>query len=292
MAVFGLGCLGAPSTFEFARASVGELRLLDHDVVDPATTMRWPLGVPVSGVHKAPALAQIIGIHYPYVDVRAEVHQIGAPRAMASDGHLAPEAEQAVLSRMLDGVSLLYDATAEWGVQRFLAELARRQRLPYLCVQGTAGGWGGLVVRILPGRTEGCWLCLQHWCGENEEHGGVPAPPHDAAAGDIHPGGCADATYAGANVDLAEVVLMGVRMAIGALTGGSSGRYPDPSWDVAVLSLRDGEGKMIPPTWRTFTLWRHPACAECQERAGEYIRVTGIEYSEPASTPAEREPAA
>jgi molybdopterin/thiamine biosynthesis adenylyltransferase len=287
VAVFGLGCLGAPSAFEFARASVGGLRLLDHDIVDPATTIRWPLGVLVAGVLKAPALAQIIGSHYPYVDVRAEVHQIGAPRATAPGGEIDPESEQAILARMVDGASLLFDATAEWGVQRFLADLARRKRMPYVGVHSTPGGWGGLVVRIVPARTEGCWICLQHWCGESEERGGIPAPPHDATGGDIQPRGCADPTYAGANVDLAEVALMGVRMAIGALTAGATGRYPDASWDVAVLSLRDKDGKIIPPTWRTFALRRHPACAECRERMNQHDGMTTGEDTEPVGAAAE-----
>jgi hypothetical protein len=227
-------------------------------------------------------LAQIIGIHYPYVDVRGEVHQIGAPRSAAPDGGIAPESEQAVLTRMLDGASLVYDASAEWGVQRFLANVARRRHMAYVGVQGTAGGWGGLVVRISPHRTEGCWMCLQYWCSEAEDHGGIPAPPHDSAAGDINPGGCADPTYAGANVDLAEVALMGVRMAFGALTGGGAGQYPEAPWDVAVLSLRDEAGKIIPPTWRTFALRRHPACVECREHAGDNGCAPAAEDSEHA----------
>ena len=40
VAVFGLGCIGGPSALEFARAGVGELRVLDHDAVDPGTIGR------------------------------------------------------------------------------------------------------------------------------------------------------------------------------------------------------------------------------------------------------------
>jgi hypothetical protein len=265
VAVFGLGCLGAPSAFEFARASVGGLRLLDHDIVDPATTMRWPLGVLVAGGQKAPLLEQILGAHYPYVSVHAEVHRIGAPRAHAPDGK-PEEPESIVLERMLAGASLLYDATAEWGVQRFLADVARERRVPYVGVQATAGAWGGVVVRIDPDKTEGCWICLQHWRSEPIDSGGIPAPPHDVAGGDIHPEGCADPTYAGANIDLGEVALMGVRTAIATLAGNELGGYPPVSWDVAVLALRDTNGQLLPPTWSTFPLRRHPSCADCAAR--------------------------
>ena len=265
VAVFGLGCLGAPSAFEFARASVGGLRLLDHDVIDPATTMRWPLGIMVAGGQKAPVLAQILEAQYPYVSIAAEVHHIGAPRPAGPDGLPLDEPEAAVLTRMLDGASLLYDATAEWGVQRFLAGLARDRSLPYVGVQGTPGGWGGVVVRIVPGVTEGCWMCLQHWRSEPSSSG-IPAPPHDVENGDIHPEGCADPTYAGANMDLAEVAIMGVRMAIGTLAGNKPGGYPSGAWDVAVLALRTEAGDAIPPTWTTHSLRRHPACTECAAR--------------------------
>lgn len=266
IAVFGLGCIGAPSAFEFARASVAGLRLLDHDVVDPATTMRWPLGVFVAGAQKAPLLEQMLGAQYPYVTVHSEVHRVGTPRALSADG-TAEDSEAVVLSRMLDGASLLYDATAEWGVQRFLAGLARDRGIPYVSVQGTPGGWGGVVVGMTPNRTEGCWICLQHWRGEALDAGGIPAPPSDVVHGDIHPEGCADPTYAAANMDLGEVTLMGVRTAIATLTANDLGGYPAVLWDVAVLSLRDSEGRLIAPSWTTYALRQHPSCAECAMRS-------------------------
>jgi len=266
VALFGLGCVGAPSAFEFARASVGKLRLLDHDAVDPATTMRWPLGAIVAGRLKAPTLAQILAMNYPYVQVSHEQHRIGAPRSISADGSSEIESEAAVIARMLDGAALVYDATAEWGVQRFLAEAARARGIPYIGVEGSPGGWGGMVVRIVPGETEGCWLCLQHWRHENPEKGGVRPPPHDAKRGDVHPEGCADPTYTGANFDLMEVALMGVRTATGTLSAGTECAYPCPSWDVAVLELRDADGSLLAPRWTTHRLMRHPACRECARR--------------------------
>jgi hypothetical protein len=108
-------------------------------------------------------------------------------------------------------------------------------------------------------------MCLQHWRSEPSSSG-IPAPPHDVENGDIHPEGCADPTYAGANMDLAEVAIMGVRMAIGTLAGNKPGGYPSGAWDVAVLALRTEAGDAIPPTWTTHSLRRHPACTECAAR--------------------------
>lgn len=266
VAVFGLGCVGSPSVIEFARASVGGLRLLDHDVVDPASTMRWQFGLQAAGRLKAQVLHAIIASNYPYVRVLSVVHRIGQPRAVADDGRVNAMPEAEVMSHMLDSASLIYDATAEWGVQRFLADTARERGIPYLGVESTPGAWGGMVVRIVPGETEGCWLCLQHRRGQSIDSGGIPAPPHDAASGDVHPEGCADPTYTGANVDLNEVARMGVRTALGLMTGGEVGAYPAVTWDVAVLELREPDGTLCVPRWKPYQLKRHPDCAECARR--------------------------
>jgi hypothetical protein len=265
IAQFGAGCLGAPSAFEFARASVRRLRLLDHDTVDPATTMRWPLGVMMAGAYKAPLLANFLQAHYPYVSVSPEIWRIGAPRGISPDGVLNPDSEEDVIARMLDGASLVYDAAAEWGLQYFLSDIARAHGIPYISVQGTAGGWGGVIVRIRP-ETEGCWVCLQHWRGVPLAKGGIPAPAADDANGDVTVDGCADPTYTGANFDLAPVAMLGVRTAISTLTAGDEGGYPATTWDVAVLSMRTPDGTLTLPEWTTHQLRRHPDCAACRAR--------------------------
>ena len=57
------------------------------------------------------------------------------------------------LKDLLTGVDLLYDATAETGLQYLLSDLAGEQGIPYICVSTNEGAWGGLVARILPGKT-------------------------------------------------------------------------------------------------------------------------------------------
>src|SRR6266705_1979637 len=63
--VFGLGCVGAPSAMELARAGVSRLWLVDRDMVDPATALRWPLGITAAGIPKSHALAEFIHSNYP-----------------------------------------------------------------------------------------------------------------------------------------------------------------------------------------------------------------------------------
>jgi hypothetical protein len=256
IAQFGLGCLGAPSSLEFARAGLGELRILDHDFVEPGSVVRWPIGLTAAGHLKVAKLLETISFNYPYTKVVGRNWKIGAtydPRRHESD----------ILAEMLDGADLVYDSTAEYGVQLFLSSLAAERRIPYIGVQSTAGAWGGVVVRIRPNMTEGCWQCFQWKYGEL-----IPKPAFDEKGDQVQPAGCADPTFTGANFDLMQVAMMGVRSAVSTLCGGQEAAYPEMDWDVAVLDLRDSSGQAIAPTWQLFTLNKDPRCETCGALAG------------------------
>jgi molybdopterin/thiamine biosynthesis adenylyltransferase len=253
VALVGLGGIGAPSAIEFARSGVGELRIVDHDIVDPGTIIRWPLGISVAGLLKTETIKNLISDHYPYTQVVAITHRVGALRGNGTT-------DLKILDELVDGADLVYDATAEVGIQHLLSDLARQRRLPYLCVSTTAGAWGGLVVRIRPGRTEGCWLCLQHALMDES----IPSPPADPT-GQTQPAGCADPTFTGASFDVGQIALAGIRLAISTLLDGKSGGYPNVDWDVAVISLRTSGGEIIAPQFDTFKLNRHPSC-ECGKK--------------------------
>lgn len=253
IALVGLGGIGAPSAIEFARSGTGELRIVDHDIVDPGTVARWPLGISVTGLYKTETLEKFIAEHYPYTQVTATTHRIGALRRNGST-------DLKILDELLDGMDLVYDATAEIGIQHLLSDLARERRLPFLCVSTTTGAWGGLLARIRPDLTEGCWLCLQHALTD----GTIPSPPADPA-GQIQPVGCADPTFTGAGFDVGQIALAGVRLAFSTLLTGKSGGYPDVGWDVAVIALRSAGGEVIAPRYETFKLPRHPSC-ECGKK--------------------------
>lgn len=251
VAIFGLGGLGGPSAIELARAGLGELRILDGDFSDPATACRWPLGFAAAGLEKAPALAAFLRSHYPYTRVVAYPLRLGDP-------NVGPR-ELDVLAAMLDDADLVYDATAELGLQHLLSDLAREQGTPYVCLWTTPGAWGGLVARVRPQRMSGCWSCLQG----KLTTGDIPRPPADPK-GSVQPAGCSSPTFTGSGFDLAEVALSGVRLAIGTLGRDAPGAYPDSSWDVGVVALRDPSGCVVPPTWRTYVLHRHPGCENCR----------------------------
>jgi molybdopterin/thiamine biosynthesis adenylyltransferase len=251
VAVIGVGGIGAPSVLEFARSGVGDLRIIDGDFVDPSTVVRWPLGLSVAGRDKTESLKAFIDSNYPYTRVTARSHRVGIPRETPNE-----PSELQVLGELLDGVSLVYDASAEFGLNHFFSDFAAVRGVPYVCVSTTAGAWGGRVIRILPNReTAGCWVCHQHWLNE----GKIPVPPEDPKGG-VQPRGCADPTFTGAGFDVASVALGGVRTAISALAAGNEGAYPTVDWDVAIIRFRDERGQVLPPSWETYGLLRHPKC--------------------------------
>jgi hypothetical protein len=235
--VAGLGCNGGISAMELAKAGPKELRLVDHDFLDAGTLLRWYLGVRVAGLRKATVLAGLIDEHYPLTKAVPFVHRIGGNGAMLE---------------IAEGASLIYDATAEPGISYFLAELARHQRIPYIHVSGTQGGWGGVIVRLT--EKTGCWYCLE----ASRVAGRIPAPPADIS-GNVQPAGCSDPTFTGAGFDLATIALAGVRTAVSTL----STTYPSHAWDVMIISLRDEHGSLIAPRYDTYELPRDPACLVC-----------------------------
>jgi molybdopterin/thiamine biosynthesis adenylyltransferase len=252
VAIAGVGAIGAPLALELARAGVGHLHILDHDLADPATAVRWPFGVESAGIPKVHVLESFVRHNYPYSTVETFVHRIGAPDT-ARD-------EPSIMNAFLDGADVVVDATAEYGVGYYLSSRARELGIPYVSVTTTFGAWGGMIVRIRPGKSAGCWTCLQHHLLDKT----IAGPPFDPE-GTIQPVGCADPTFRGAGFDVSFVALGGVRTVVQTLLSGSSAGCPDYDWDVAVLSLRDANGAAIYPTWQVSVLDQHPSCSICNE---------------------------
>ncbi len=251
VAAFGLGSLGAPAVLELARGGVGELRILDGDIIDAGPTVRWPLGLQMVGENKALTIHHFLREHYPYTRVRSYPQYLGLPGGDRSD--------EAVLSEMLDGASLIFDVTAELDAQRFLSRAAQERGIPYVSVNGKPGGWGGIVFRHLPGVTRGCHECLL-W--SLQDGGPIPNPPADDATG-VQARGCGDVTFTGTSFDMTTLALEGVRKAVGTLCGPEGG-YPDGDWDVAVISFRYPDGTIRPPSWEVFKLDSDPRCDLCR----------------------------
>jgi len=256
VAVFGLGCLGGPSVLEFARAGIRCLRLVDHDIVDPATTVRWPLGFMAAGQKKVKVLQEFIRRNYPYTECEPFDFKLGSVREPNS----SRLSDQEFIAQILENADLIYDSTAEIGVQNFLTDFARDHGIAYIGVSGTLGGWGGKVFRIRVGNGKGCWFCYRIACCD----GTIPEPPTALPERAIvQPVGCADPTFTGAGFDMLQIAIMGVRMAISTLCEGSENAYPVTEWDVVHISLRSEDGSMIAPKFDTYKIESNPECRNC-----------------------------
>lgn len=236
----GAGSLGALCALEFARNGIGRMKLVDGDLVEAGNSVRWPLGIASAGLAKVTALQKYIAANHPFTQVAACPVDVGS------------EAYTLEIERQLfEQVDLVFDATAERGISYLLSERARELGIPYVSVTSTQGNWGGIVLKLRPEREAPCWICLsKHWAD-----GALPTPASGPEAR-VQVGGCASPTFTGAYMDSSEAGLMGVRLAVSLL----GSRYPSYDWDYAAVSMREPDGKGIPPLWRTASLTKHPDC--------------------------------
>jgi len=256
VSLFGLGALGAPCALELARAGVGELRVLDGDIVDPATVVRWPIGFTAAGLPKSQVIAETIERNYPFTRVLGIPHRLGGVR----NGEPKESSDHEVVEKMTAGTSAILDATAEVGVQHFLSDLARELGVPFICVDATFGAWGGNVCRVRPGKTAGCWMCYRASCLDRDR---TIVPPPEDPKGEVQPAGCADPTFTGTSFDLGIVALFAVRTLISTLCEGAAGGYPESEWDAVTISLRNESGGFVLPQFQGYVLLPHKDCPRC-----------------------------
>lgn len=258
VSIAGLGALGGFIAIELARSGVNFLNLLDHDAVDAATTVRWPLGIPTVGNHKAHAIKEFLDQHYPGKTIEAFRCVIGDFRPIIAGQNNSLPTEPVLLEQFADGSSLIIDATAEYGVHHFLSQFAKERGIPYISLFATPGVYGGSIMRQIPGKG-GCWSCFTHM----EEDGTLLKLHVDDEKGLIQPPGCGDLTFTGASVDLQQISLMATKLAISTLCAGEAEGYPPVDWDITRVNLFSEAGEFIVPDWKMYDLPVHAACYYC-----------------------------
>lgn len=258
VAVIGLGCVGAPSALEFARAGVGELRLWDGDCVSAGTICRWPEGLPAISSGKVKRLSDYILANYPFTRIGTGHYPEGCDGDFrVSLGHATAGYDQLEgLNKFIQGADIVYDATAEEGINHLVSDLTKKKNIPYVAVSSRPGGWGGTVIRILPDSKSGCFVCFRYAM----QKGDISPPSFDPEGDELQPVGCGDITFKASSFDVQEISLAGVRMAMSILCEGSHGGYPSIQEDVGILHLRNN-GLSIFPRWESFKLQKYPDCA-------------------------------
>jgi len=257
VAIFGLGALGGSSAIELAKNGTSVLRLIDFDTVGGGTIVRWPLGVSAAGMYKTDALAKFISENYPYTQVYPLLYRVGASEVGPSATPPAGVSSEAFMDAVLDGASMIYDATAETGASHFLSEEAKKRGIHFVSVYATPGVWGGAAMRVVPASTKGCWMCFQYALKD----GLIPSPPVNRDA-NIQAVGCGDISFVGTSFELDNIVSAGVRLAASTLCSPEDG-YQELNGDIGILSLVDELGNHIFPKWSAHHLDTHPACPYC-----------------------------
>lgn len=227
--IVGVGALGAPIAIELARNGVAELRLIDHDNVEPGNSIRWPLGAASWGQPKVQALHGHVKLHYPRCKVVPILHMIGGLGA----------SDDSVLRDSLNGADLVIDASASSTVNLILWRRCRDASLPLIKVGATPEVRGGTVMAHAIGGP--CPTCL--WIARAAKSVETPSGEHDPLR--VQPIGCAEPTFLGAGFDLQELSLQTVRIAIAALRTGLA------KSQVYTLNLRNAADEEIAPTWIT-----------------------------------------
>lgn len=251
VALIGLGALGGPLALELARAQVGELRILDRDTVDAGTIVRWPRGVSATGHIKTQVVADQIAVDYPYTKVRRYDLVIGTVTAL---GQRPAKTQDEIIGEFLDGVDIVVDASAEIGVQQYIASLADDRGLPQMYLWATEGGWGGAVARVMPGAT-GCWYCLQMHLDDAT----IATPPHDKT-GRVQPRGCDNPTFTATSFDALAIVAQATRAITATLL---HGRAADTTDDVFICSQQPNGTAIVAPAWTASSLDSHSKCPLC-----------------------------
>ncbi|MBI2244183.1 MAG: ThiF family adenylyltransferase [Nocardioides sp.] len=246
--VVGLGGLGGQVASLLGCTVVKELRTWDGDVVDPATAVRVPAAFANAGRPKVVAVNEGLAATQPYTRVGHAFGRLGIPRLHPDEEQHASIAEW---NEWVAGCDLIIDATADYGVQHYLSDLARNAGIGYLRTEATPGVWAGRIALQRPA-AEVCWMCWQHYLTDET----LPQLPH-APAG-VQPPGCSEPTYTGAGFDLAAIAAQTVRVATGFLTGDDG--YGETPADVMTVQFRDNDGKVVLPTWAGHDVEQHPDC--------------------------------
>lgn len=256
----GLGTLGAPLVKLLAQAQTGTMRIADHDIVDPNTTVRWPGGIRHSMLPKVDVLKWEIEQDHPFVSV--EPHRLRVGQAPSPAAVLDVDPDIDTIDSWLDAANLMVDATAEDNATRAVCAAARERGVPQLVLYGV-DGYGGVVALLRPGET-GCVHCLDLALADG---GHIDAPPAaaDKNATRVQPLGCVDPTFVAVAPDMLLLVNQAARVAFAYLTSDDEdGGYGSLTGDVFVLALRQPDGRPLSvPEWRSYQLPPDTRCPAC-----------------------------
>jgi molybdopterin/thiamine biosynthesis adenylyltransferase len=260
--LLGCGSVGGHLAFALARAGIGALTLVDHDILTPENTYRHVLGKLYWGRRKVRAIRQALAVQLPFIDVRAIPQTIEA----ALDQNLIA----------LNDFDLIVSALGNPTSELALNERVRRATGPpviYTWLEPL--GIGGHAVLSGHGGEPGCFMCIY------TRSEGTDGPLYNRAAF-----GEADQTYgrslAGCSnlytpygaLDATRTAELAARLAIDTLTGREQ-RNVLRSWKGDATAFTEAGFQLSGRYWFTedelrqqATSYPSPRCPVCSDQAG------------------------
>jgi hypothetical protein len=220
VAVVGCGSVGSKMATSLARSGVGQLLLVDDDVLVRKNLVRHDLDWHSMGEHKAEGLASRIRMVNRAAAVTVKRSRIAGQEAAGSAASL--------LSEIAD-CDLIVDATADPRAFNLLSSVATGSKKPMVWCEVFAGGIGGLVARHRPGLDhppQTMRAILRSWDRDRNM-------PWDGANGIDY--GAADPTgtpLIGDDGDVSVIAAHATRMAVDLLVGGDA--FPQSMYVVAL----------------------------------------------------------
>lgn len=153
--IVGAGGLGCPAAETLARAGVGQIHLIDDDVIEMSNLQRQTLFRPTDiGEFKAKVAAQTLQSINELINVSYEVARVDATNAAQL---LNLEAGSQL--RTIHGCpNLLLDCTDNFAIRDLLNRLSVRYKLPLL--SASAIGMTGQLALFEPSLNTGCYHCV------------------------------------------------------------------------------------------------------------------------------------
>lgn len=251
----GAGAIGSSIALHLARAGLGDLHVIDKDILEPGNLARHAATLEYVNMSKSQAIAALATQANPYLRAQHSTFPIGeVPKPTASQPNVSE-----FLANEFASTDLVIDATADPSVQQYTYEVARTAQTTWMMADATPGIGGGTTVSI-KAEDDACYACLQ-WrqClpADDPEH--LPSAPEVDDPG-VQPVGCAERTFTGSGFDLEVVSTQAARVAVATLLADVDGGYPSDGFEVHLLTLRTPDGQPVPPSWQGFHLERYEHC--------------------------------
>ncbi|MCH8065946.1 MAG: ThiF family adenylyltransferase, partial [Chloroflexi bacterium] len=256
--VIGVGALGSHVAVELARSGIGRLCLVDGDILEPANLVRHACTLQDIGLNKAKAVARRIG----FINTTCEVDVLPTNLGGLNPGK--PEetrTEAAAILSLIQQSDLIVDATADHSTSFLINKIASSLSIPHVHVWGTNGGFGGEVIRVIPGLT-GCFECfsLQH-----KNPLALKRPREDKAL--VPALGCSDRTFTGTGFDMTSVALLASRISIQTILRDEDAAYPDSDYDYLSWENISDRGEGLPRILDTRQIPRSQECRICNHNS-------------------------